>query len=271
MSKRRLIDEKIRSSQSFSGLNYRQRDLWQGLIETADDQGRMPGVPTKVRSLVWSYDDISPHEVASDLKILADQKFILLYSVNGFEYLQIINWWVYQTPEWAGKSDHPSPEGWTDRIRYHGKGNVIISINWDKKGGFCQLSTELPTDKVVSYQSTGGDVNGDVNGGSSTEPPDDAEISLGSKFASVFVQETHIPELTGGVLRWTDAIRKLIAAKVTPEDLKAGIHACQDKGYSIVGLHSVVNPAIVAMQNRLKQRGRDAPQKKHLTPQGEEI
>ena len=38
--------------------------------------------------------------------------------------------------QWAGKSDHPAPEGWTDRFRYHGKGNKIISLNWDSDGGF---------------------------------------------------------------------------------------------------------------------------------------
>ena len=113
--------------------------------------------------------------------------------------------------------------------------------------------------------------DGEKNKNKNTEVEVDVNPGAGSRFSSIFVRETQIPELTGGVIRWTDAIKKLTPAKVTDDDLINGIHACQDKGYSIVGLHSVVNPAIVAMQNRLKSGKRDGPIKKHMTPQGEVI
>ena len=68
MGKRRSIDSRIRSSQTFAALTYRQRDLWQGMIEVgADDQGRMPGYPAYVRSMIWPYDDIPLSEVDADL------------------------------------------------------------------------------------------------------------------------------------------------------------------------------------------------------------
>ncbi len=67
MGKKRIIDSKIRSSQTFASFNMRQRDLWHGLIACADDQGRMPGVPAYVRSVVWPYDDISLKDVEADL------------------------------------------------------------------------------------------------------------------------------------------------------------------------------------------------------------
>ncbi len=106
--------------------------------------------------------------------------------------------------------------------------------------------------------------DGEKNKNKNTEV--EVDPAIGSKFAAVFVEETHIPELTGGVYRWTDAIRKLIAAKVTPEDLKAGIHACQDKGYSIVGLHSVLILPLWPCKNRLKSGKRDGPIKTVLPP-----
>src|SRR4030065_334081 len=67
MSKRTL-DSKIRKSQSFAKLNYRQRDLWQGIIAVVDDQGRMPGDARFIRAMVSPYDDISIAEVESDLQ-----------------------------------------------------------------------------------------------------------------------------------------------------------------------------------------------------------
>ena len=135
MSKRTL-DSKIRKSQSFAKLNYRQRDLWQGIIAVVDDQGRMPGDARFIRSMVWPYDDISIAEVESDLQQLSEQGMVYRYSNSGDLYIQIINWWKYQSMNWAGPSGFPAPDGWTDRLRYHGKENKIISSNWETQGGF---------------------------------------------------------------------------------------------------------------------------------------
>ena len=136
MSKRRSLDSKIRQSQSFAKLTYRQRDLWQGLIAIADDQGRFPGTQAHIRSMVWPLDDISLAEVEIDLLRLIDLEMIYRYQINDETFIQIINWWKYQTPQWAGKSDYPPPLNWIDRTRYHGRDKLIITENWDQPGGF---------------------------------------------------------------------------------------------------------------------------------------
>ena len=136
MGKKRTIDSKIRTSQSFAGLTYRQRDLWQGIITTADDQGRMHANPMYVRSAVWPYDDIKPDEVAADLEALNLAGYIDTYLANDAEYLQIVKWWEYQQMQWAMKSDDPAPPGWVDKWRFHGKGGGIQSANWKTPGGY---------------------------------------------------------------------------------------------------------------------------------------
>jgi hypothetical protein len=137
MGKRRVIDSKIRVSQSFSKLSYRQRDLWQGLIATADDQGRQPGQSAYIRSAIWPYDDISIGEVEADLQALETVGYIVRYAVEDQTYLQIVNWWKYQQSQWMSPSDYPPPKGWVDRCRYHGRKNAIIEANWNQDGGFC--------------------------------------------------------------------------------------------------------------------------------------
>lgn len=139
MSKSRSIETKIRMSQSFSALSYRQRDLWHGLIVAADDQGRLPGHPAAVRSLVWPYDDVSLADLTNDLDALQATGKILLYEIDGSKYIQIVNWWKYQKMQWAGESNYPPPDGWIDRKRYHGKGRKIVTENWDTPGGFALL------------------------------------------------------------------------------------------------------------------------------------
>lgn len=139
MSKKRSIDTHIRLDEDFADLTYRQRDLWHGLIATADDQGRLPGHPGAVRSMVWPMDNISLDDVLNDLRVLASDKhgYIYLYDVDGKSYIQIVNWWKHQRMQWAGTSDFPSPDGWLDRCRYQGLKHKVITVNWDTPGGFC--------------------------------------------------------------------------------------------------------------------------------------
>ena len=136
MSNKRLIDGRIRTSQTFAGLTYRQRDLWHGLIVEADDQGRLPGTAGFVRSRVWPHDHITETQVNQDLAALEASGNICRYSAGGAAYIQIVNWWKYQQMQWAGPSDSPAPEGWVDRLRYHTRGNKIVTQAWDMEGGF---------------------------------------------------------------------------------------------------------------------------------------
>jgi hypothetical protein len=137
MGKKRFLDRKIRSSQSFAGLTYRQRDLWQGILTVVDDQGRMPGSAAFVRSEVWPFDEVSISDVESDLIHLETRcNYVLRYHVDDHLYLQVVKWWNYQPGQWAMPSDHPSPEGWIGRERYNGPKKKIITRNWDDIGGF---------------------------------------------------------------------------------------------------------------------------------------
>jgi hypothetical protein len=189
MGNRRIIDSKIRASQSFAKLTHRQRDLWQGMIVTADDQGRMPGTPAYIRSVVWPYDDINLKEVENDLQTLVLAENIVIYFVGESGYIQIVNWWKYQQGQWAAPSDYPPPIGWQDRARYHGKGNQLITLSWDKPGGFQSTilyevtrqdrREDSKQDSALSRR----DVNDDVKGSDEAEDEDSGEDSAAAPAA----------------------------------------------------------------------------------------
>ncbi len=178
MGKGRLIDSNIRKSETFAGFTYRQRDLWHGLIIIADDQGRMPANPAFIRSQVWPYDDIPLEEVEIDLAEIELAKNFMRYEVDGRHYIQILNWWKYQKSEWVSPSEYPPPDGWTDRARYHGKGNAILTLNWEKPGGFVisppngnltsglpsGLPSQLPSDLACREGEGEGDGRGEGEG-----------------------------------------------------------------------------------------------------------
>lgn len=141
MPTRRMIDPSFWQSESMANLSRDQRLLFIGLFSNADDQGRLKGHPAIVRSLVYPFDDIGASEIESDLKALADIGSIIFYEVNSRRIIQIVNWWKYQSPQWAYPSEYPPPEGWQDRLRYRKNGQVITE-NWDNGGGY----TDLPED-----------------------------------------------------------------------------------------------------------------------------
>lgn len=150
----RGISAEIRRSQTFGKLDYRERDLFQGLIERmVDDQGRALAEPALIRSEIWPYDDITLAEVEESLNSLAssDDPFIMIYTVNRKKYLQIINWWKWQRANmfFAHRSIYPAPEGWTDRVRINTKGQRMDIENWDLEGGFD--GSQISADAVGSW------------------------------------------------------------------------------------------------------------------------
>lgn len=130
MVKRRMIHDCLWQSEGVANLTYRQRCLWIGLITTADDQGRAKAHPGIIRGAVFPFDDISQDEIADDLQAIESAGMVLVYQVEGKAYYQVVKWWDYQKPQWVGPSDHPAPDGWKDRLRYHGKGHKVITDNW---------------------------------------------------------------------------------------------------------------------------------------------
>jgi len=130
MTKRRMIHDCMWQSEGFAALTYRQRCLWIGLITTADDQGRGRAHPGLVRAAVFPFDVITQDEIESDLQAIVDGEMVLVYQVDGKSFYQVVNWWEYQRPQWVGPSDYPAPDGWLDRMRYHGRGHKVITVNW---------------------------------------------------------------------------------------------------------------------------------------------
>lgn len=150
MSGRSFVKQ-IRSSETFGSLTYRQRDLFHGLVEVADDQGRLVGNPASVRAEVWRYDEeITVKEVQEELDVLAGgtDPFIKIYQVNGKTYIQIINWWKYQRMDWAAKSAFPAPDGWTDRVKINEKGGKTLMQHWYETGGFNSVPTKKTGEKL---------------------------------------------------------------------------------------------------------------------------
>lgn len=134
MTKRRMHDGQMWENPKFARMGIMPRFLFCALIDIVDDQGRMIADPVFVRSRAFPFDDISAEDMESYLQTLAENGSILLYEADGSRYLQIVNWWKYQSPQWAAPSKLPAPEGWNDRIRYR-LGNRVLTYGWTNRDG----------------------------------------------------------------------------------------------------------------------------------------
>lgn len=129
MPTRRMIEPAIWQSESIGRLTIRQRLMFIGMFSNADDQGRLRASAPVIRSMIFPFDDISIEDIETDILKIASENCIMLYGSNGSRFAQVINWWVYQTPQWAYPSKIPKADGWSDRLRYRHSGQVVTE-NW---------------------------------------------------------------------------------------------------------------------------------------------
>lgn len=132
---KRMLDGNIWANEKFSDMPPMACLLQIGLINLADDQGRMKAHPLYLRSQIFPYRDVTVDEVSMWLSHIIANGTALAYQVDGKDYLQLVNWWQYQSHSFAQPSDYPRPDGWQDRIRYTGKNRTIFTCNWAISSG----------------------------------------------------------------------------------------------------------------------------------------
>lgn len=87
------------------------RLLFAGLWTMVDDKGRMEDKPRKIKKVIMGYDDVSAGQVDEMLQSLHDRRFIVRYSVNGSNYIQVNNFKKYGNPQLYRRcSQIPAPE-----------------------------------------------------------------------------------------------------------------------------------------------------------------
>lgn len=132
---RRMIDSAIWHNEKFGTLPPMARLLAIGIINHADDQGRGKANPVYLRSQIFPYDDVTAGDVRQWLDMVAGNETITVYQSGGKDYYQILNWWMYQSHQYAMPSQYPKPDGWNDRIRKTLTKGVIVTCNWVTNDG----------------------------------------------------------------------------------------------------------------------------------------
>ena len=76
-----------------------------------------------------------------------------------------------------------------------------------------------------------------------------------SNLSVAFVNTSGLPELSGGVRKYTESINKMVELGVTPKDLETAIRELREKNYNIIGPGSCINAALNVMGKRKGVKG----------------
>ena len=96
MAERRMISKVISISEKVNSLSLFGRLLYTWMIPHADDFGRLPGSPAKVRALVVPMADETVKDVEEALADMHKKGLIIWYEVNGEKFIQITNFEKHQ-------------------------------------------------------------------------------------------------------------------------------------------------------------------------------
>jgi hypothetical protein len=110
MARTRSIKPGFFDNEVLGGLPPLTRLLFIGLWCIADRKGRLEDRPKRIKKTLLGYDDVSTSEVSEMLQALHDTGFIIRYTVDGEEYIQVVNFAKHQNPHVKEKpSEIPAP------------------------------------------------------------------------------------------------------------------------------------------------------------------
>jgi hypothetical protein len=126
-----MIDTSLFQNEKFTRMPLGARMLQIGIITHADDQGRAKANPSFLRMQIFPDDeDVTNADVQKWLGLMVKNGTVMLYTVDEKQYVQLLNWWKYQSLQYAAPSQFPRPDGWKDRIRKTVTKGFIATCNW---------------------------------------------------------------------------------------------------------------------------------------------
>ena len=115
MARQRFIHPDLWSDPTLGQLTPIERLFFIGCFSNADDEGRMLGNPAYLRSIIFPYDDLTIEQVKQMRDTVIETcKNLVLYEVDGLEYLAFSKWSRYQKPKYPKASKFPPPLQPTD-------------------------------------------------------------------------------------------------------------------------------------------------------------
>lgn len=215
MAEKRMISKSISISEKVNiGLpNLFDKLLFTWMIPHADDFGRMPGSPAKIKALVVPMLDVTLKEVEESIQNIHNAELIFWYEIDGDKYIQIVNFDDHQTglhkrtkskfPECTEYSrkfpEIPSEQNRTEQNRREENGTDFRATNLHEK----KISQWITQYKIKGAGVDGMDTICSYIGQADLEVIEKALMKSEGKHVNYFVSVIN-GFITEGITRSTD-------------------------------------------------------------------
>lgn len=105
----RTVKPEMRQDERYARLSYPARELFNGLITMADDEGRFRALTSAILGHVFPYDDDAPRKLRDWVGEVRDSGMVLFYVVDGVPYGAFRHWRRHQKINRPNPSDLPPP------------------------------------------------------------------------------------------------------------------------------------------------------------------
>lgn len=99
----------MRQDEKYGRLSIPARELFNGLITMADDEGRLRAPASAILGHVFPYDSDAPRKIAGWLAEITNSGMVLAYEHGGVPYLAFRHWRRHQQINRARDSVLPPP------------------------------------------------------------------------------------------------------------------------------------------------------------------
>lgn len=114
MARQRFIHPSLWSDPTLGQLALSERLLFVGCFSNADDEGRLIATPAYLRATIFPYDDLTLKDIQQMRDHMASVcRNLVIYTVDGTEYIAFTKWARYQKPRFPQPSSLPAPPGLT--------------------------------------------------------------------------------------------------------------------------------------------------------------
>ena len=103
-----MIDPTIWADEDFGRLSTEAQVLFIGIISNSDDEGRLPGNPMFLASVIFpfrGYTKIRATKVRDE--VISSMQSVKLYEIDGKEYIELEKFSVYQSIDKPSPSKYP--------------------------------------------------------------------------------------------------------------------------------------------------------------------
>jgi hypothetical protein len=110
MARKRMIDPSIWADDGFGKLSSDAQVMFIGLFSNADDEGRLPGDPKYLASVIFPFRGITTPKAHKILKEIKEKmKSVTFYQVESQSLIQLDKFLQYQSINKSTKSKYPQP------------------------------------------------------------------------------------------------------------------------------------------------------------------